>query len=507
MSFTDGEFEGYLTPASTEVELAIRNGVVVLDTNVLLDLYSQTGPVRELALSCIRSIRKQVWVPHQVVREFWRNRPAALLALKNTSNPLVEHRQATLAFLNRLSLSVRPDANTATLKEEVSSKLTQIEEALTVAAGEPINWRVSLADPSSDPIVSDLIEIFGVRVGEALEDEISVIEEGLKRFERKQPPGYKDGPRKRDQIPEHGTGDYLLWEQTLRYVETLKIETPFVIVTGDEKEDWRQVFPHTDIISGARQELVREARTRTGQPVFVVSPQHFYEVAHRSLDDVDESTAALLIESAGVNDGISTDWSERSYVALLDRLRAEGYAAQAEAIVAAAVNGDCFVSRSQIYRLGGYAETRSLRRFSLPATRVMLGLVEEGQISEGAMDPLTAIYDGPGRTIGYQVPDVFSTFSESKSAVVASIAQLIGFPETALTTGSKEPLSLIRACAEYLGFYHETMEGWGKPELAQLIFENSGHRWNAEFVSVGAMLKTSCLLVIRQILREALSEG
>jgi hypothetical protein len=89
----------------------------------------------------------------------------------------------------------------------------------------------------------------------------------------------------------------------------------------------------------------------------------------------------------------------------MTRLEAEGKV-QAAAIRRAAANGG-FVSRDDIYDLGGYEEGRTLRGFTRPANRVTQELRTAALIPESAPDPLEAEYD-PGFSWvlakGFRVP-------------------------------------------------------------------------------------------------------
>jgi predicted nucleic acid-binding protein len=48
--------------------------MVVLDTNVLLNLYRSNERTRQDSLAVLTKLRDRLWVPHQVLTEFWRNR-------------------------------------------------------------------------------------------------------------------------------------------------------------------------------------------------------------------------------------------------------------------------------------------------------------------------------------------------------------------------------------------------------------------------------------------------
>ena len=158
----------------------------------------------------MRELGDNLWLPHQVVREFWRVRPFTLLGLKKSVNPLGDYRQAIFGLLNTLTPTRDWDEDIESLRDGVEERLADIEKMISEAAGEPLDWRQAMADPSQDPVVAALGRFQRGAWGNAMADEESQVKIGLERFEQKKPPGYKDGPAKKEQLPERGTGEYNL---------------------------------------------------------------------------------------------------------------------------------------------------------------------------------------------------------------------------------------------------------------------------------------------------------
>lgn len=73
-------FEGYRSPTEDDLAEAIRTSLVVLDTNVLLNLYSFQGATLSGFIRVFKALGDRLFVPHQVVDEFWRNRRDVLAA-------------------------------------------------------------------------------------------------------------------------------------------------------------------------------------------------------------------------------------------------------------------------------------------------------------------------------------------------------------------------------------------------------------------------------------------
>lgn len=407
-------FEGYRDPTEDEVLRLLANCPVILDTNVLLDIYGFEEPARLLALDVLEAIGSQLWVPYQVMREFWRNRHTTVANLPTPVQPIDRVRTELLGIVN----SLRPDRERPeeiqAMRGTVESQLDDLAEAITKARGKPLNIQQILSDTSLDPVLNRLERILDGKVGSPFGDEESVIvDEGLKRFAARVPPGYMDGKDKADQLPERGTGDYLLWEQTLRHVSALPQSEAFVLVTNDAKEDWRiSILEPKRRTLGVRPELVTEAIARTGRRFVLLQQNDFYRIMSKLRPGDGAASDSLVEASTIVSEDESNDeslWTEAAYKRLLSDLREVGNIVQGDIISLAARDGG-FISRAQIYEHGGYSENRSLRRFALPAQRIALGLAEEGLLSEKAEMPLEAVYEGPGKTIGYRVPNEFVVF-------------------------------------------------------------------------------------------------
>jgi hypothetical protein len=72
------DFPGYRLPSELELEAALRSALVVVDANVLLNLYRYNESTRDDLLGVLRRLGDRLWVPNQVLREFWRNRLGVL---------------------------------------------------------------------------------------------------------------------------------------------------------------------------------------------------------------------------------------------------------------------------------------------------------------------------------------------------------------------------------------------------------------------------------------------
>src|SRR5688572_27324769 len=88
-------FEAYRSQSDEDLREALRTCMLVLDTNVLLNLYRYNDETRASIVDVMKAVADRLWVPHQVLEEFWRNRERAL------SDPLGQVQQ-TGAELEKL---------------------------------------------------------------------------------------------------------------------------------------------------------------------------------------------------------------------------------------------------------------------------------------------------------------------------------------------------------------------------------------------------------------------
>ncbi|WP_425588779.1 PIN-like domain-containing protein [Streptomyces thinghirensis] len=60
----------------------------MLDTNVLLNLYRSNESTRRDTLAALARLRERLWIPHQVLTEFWRNASRRPYAITTRPRPM-----------------------------------------------------------------------------------------------------------------------------------------------------------------------------------------------------------------------------------------------------------------------------------------------------------------------------------------------------------------------------------------------------------------------------------
>jgi hypothetical protein len=97
-------------------------------------------------------------------------------------------------------------------------------------------------------------------------------------------------------------------------------------------------------------------------------------------------------------------WTAASQTAMRSRLIAGG-ATVIEQAYATALAGGGYVSREQVYEIGGYPADRVLKGFTRPINRVVKEMRKNGEIPSDAKDPFEPVFDSEsGRAVGFRIP-------------------------------------------------------------------------------------------------------
>ncbi len=402
-------FEGYRTASKDQQRDALRSAMVVVDTSVLLNLYRYTATTRDDLLKVLDRLGGRLWVPNQVMREFWRNRLSALgnhgSVAQQTRGSLDKQRRGTTDVVGRWASAIGLDGSEMKgLQGQVDTLYLSLSEAITRL--QPADVGAS-GQTHEDAVLARLEPLLDGRVGPALPEEERArnITEGARRVRDKIPPGYMDAEKAEVNREEGAAGDYLVWVESMH--EAARRTQDLIVVTSDEKEDWW--LRHRGDLLGPRVELVAEFRAHCGRQLHLMTPSAL--LAQASALDVEVRPSSL--ENAARVDARREDgseWTKEAVFELLRRLEIEGWE-QAEVIRAAAADGGS-VDRDTVYEIGGYADDRMLRGFTRPSARITRDLQAEDLLPEGVTPMLTPQYAGV-RAAGFEIPrEVVSILNE-----------------------------------------------------------------------------------------------
>jgi PIN like domain len=397
----DGEFVGFRIASSDELDTALREAVVAIDANVLLDLYRFRPQTSQDLIKTLKSVGDRLVVPHQALREFWRRRQ------RSQDSP----RGATKTATDALAKSGRSvcDALAAWAKavgvhdDELSELTAQVDGFLDALKGDLQQVLQDVdAERGRDPILAQLQGILEGRVTSPVSDEewAECVAEANRRIEAEQPPGYLDTNKLDSGLPEGGAGDFLVWYQATRYAKEQARD--LLIVTRDQKEDWwwRQ---QSDFI-GPRPELTLEYHELTGRRLFLMRPADLLARASVLKVEVDQASPVDAGRVADTEDEPRPEpWTLTALSALLKRLDEEA-PVQAAALRLATPDQDGRVSREKVYALGGYTDDRTLNGFTRPYNRLTAVLQEQGAIPAGVSPIFVARYPDGVKASYFSVP-------------------------------------------------------------------------------------------------------
>lgn len=405
------------SPRKNDYERVFQSGMVVLDTNVLLNLYRSNARTRQDTLAVLTKLRDRLWVPHQVLTEFWRNRELKSVRhhhstkAKETSVALARVRRSASDAVDRWVKDVRlkhDEGVTQQINESLTALTRTVEERQGIIDAQAGRDALEgTAETHSDPVLVELEPLLSGRIGEPLptDEYDKAVQTAQKRADEETPPGYEDF---KDKPAERAAGDYLLWLQLLQ--EAQRRSCDVLLVTGDVKKDWWQQRDG-DIPARPRAELVVELKEQAGVRLYMLTPAELLIWAEQLLEGlhVDKDSVDDLEQLRGADRGddeLEEGWSQESLDAFIGQLVLR-YPAHAKVIVAAAANGG-FVDRETVYDLAGYPSDRQLKGFTRPVSTVARELEDLGVLSGEEPFLLHTIYGSltePSWASGFRIPD------------------------------------------------------------------------------------------------------
>ncbi len=257
-------FPGHFEPTSAEVADLWREGIFVIDANVLLKLYALPEQTRKETLEALKKLGARIWIPYQVAVEYHRNRVRAVGQARERALDAVAPLEAALSQFESAVKAVQLE------KRGLSSAVEKM--ALLMAHGAEIIKEANAALASqvdvrgADAIRDSLVSLIGDRVGPPPNQQ--QLDEWYKqakdRYESQMGPGHEDGNKKNAEFMHAGVkynrmyGDYVLWIQTIEKFKDDDAVKRLVIITEDKKIDWWS--KHNERISGPHPEMCAEIK-------------------------------------------------------------------------------------------------------------------------------------------------------------------------------------------------------------------------------------------------------
>ncbi|MGG3131327.1 PIN-like domain-containing protein [Bacillus pumilus] len=258
-----------------------QESIIILDTNVLLNLYRYTKETSDQILELLNKYKENLWMPHQVGLEYHYNRKLVILEQRGSNDKVC-------ATFEKIPEKVREFLNDdlSSFKKRHKDDLESLVKEIKSVIEEKIKGLKNISQ-EEDLLEEDLIrlkinELYTDRVGDPYSEEElkAIMVDADDRFSKNIPPGYKDVKGKKGIKFYNGVqvqnkyGDYILWRQVLDYAK--KNESNVIFLTDEKKEDWWYEAKGRTI--GPRIELLNEFSFHSKKSFYMFSSIGFIEI-------------------------------------------------------------------------------------------------------------------------------------------------------------------------------------------------------------------------------------
>ncbi|WP_157553294.1 PIN-like domain-containing protein [Jiangella gansuensis] len=275
-------FLSYYSPTRQELRDVLLDGIISVDTNVLLDLYRYTPSARAELINLFSAFGERLFIPYTVAKEYQEGRLGAVLdhlgEYDDARGHLEAARERAVSALNFLA------KRRSFRRDEFELELSRLDSAFRAA-----ERRVAALasdydlDPEglidSDPIRKSLEPIFNGKVGRPLNPAAEQAHRELFGSENRTEVLPGDSDAKRKPIA-RAANDYLIWNELK--VEVARRGKPILFVTSDDKADW--VGRERGRTERPRRELVEEMLRDCGVRPYMMQPAKFLELSREALD-------------------------------------------------------------------------------------------------------------------------------------------------------------------------------------------------------------------------------
>lgn len=275
------KFKEYYRVDNEESKRIWENGIIVVDTNILLNLYRYSSETSNDVLGVLEHLKNRLWLPYQVCLEYHENRLDRFYENWNASETIKEKLKSLAIELNKFAkdkFSRNPFVKVDELEKVVHRSVLGISLKLD-------KWKSPVSDfVNNDEILNKVTLLFNGKIGDDFNEQQlkDIYKEGETRYKEKCPPGYKDNtPEKRAKCLRNVFGDLIVWKQVIAQAKEQNKDVVFI--SDDQKEDWwvdwkgNRIYP--------RPELIREFRKESeGHRIIFYTQTQFLSYAHNILN-------------------------------------------------------------------------------------------------------------------------------------------------------------------------------------------------------------------------------
>jgi len=261
-------FPAHFRPTSDELGNLWKTSTFAVDANVLLNLYRYSPETRSELEAALKSVEKQLFLPHQAAKEFLRNR------LTVTAGQADEYTDAVRTIQSLASNLADRKRHPFVPEDALPEFQAQVEKLQKLLEGQRDTL---LARLTHDEILDTLEKLFAGRTGKDFDTETlkTIVMEGERRYAQNIPPGDKDVKKDGPADDNRKYGDLILWKQLIDRAKEDK--RALIFVTDDKKDDWW--LQQSGRTIGPRIELREEFLAAGGKDFWMYTVDLFIEQA------------------------------------------------------------------------------------------------------------------------------------------------------------------------------------------------------------------------------------
>lgn len=225
-------FRQYYTPSEADFDALLAAAIIVLDTNVLFNLYRTSEKTADELFTILDSAKAQLWMPYQVGFEYHENIEGVLVGLRSKHENFDD---VLRDGLNKLR-GVFGDFRHPFIKDTVLAAIDNVEKQL-IDEFKKEQWTLERLEERANAVRLRIEGLFDDgRIGTDFGRDIllELFKEGAARYKDDIPPGFKD--TRKNKSARRPYGDLIIWKEMIAQAKAQS--KPVVFVTDDAKEDW-----------------------------------------------------------------------------------------------------------------------------------------------------------------------------------------------------------------------------------------------------------------------------
>lgn len=267
-----------------------KETVIILDTNILLDLGRSQHYFSNKCLEILKALDSRLWISNQVKEEFEKNKDEVFNSeikryqkIRNKLNELVNNLEKKIIENILSDYKEKNLTGISSLRKNISNQITLMKGHIQNYNGDGEEDRLQ---QNSETLKNEISEFLANlenqgKIGKKFnfEEKLKILIEGEVRYKYKIPPGFEDSNKNN----EDKFGDLFIWKEILNYTENNDEVKKVVFVTNDKKSDWfENENPHPMLI----EEFNSYFSTKE---LYIMSGAEFYSQAVSELSDFDNS--------------------------------------------------------------------------------------------------------------------------------------------------------------------------------------------------------------------------